>query len=131
MNITNTYIIELWGLVTHPNVVKLYELIEDNNKPNSSVSTQATIEEGSQNSAVNMQYPHDYLYLVIDFCDLGQIADWDNEKYEYACSQKVVDYVINANYKDKKFENEFEKIEYVAKYLFTGVLKGLEHLHSK
>ena len=43
--------IELWTQLNHPYIAKLYEMIDDDN--------------------------HDYLYLILEMADLGQIANWD------------------------------------------------------
>ena len=43
--------IEIWTVFNHPYIAKLYELIDDDN--------------------------HDYLYLILEIADHGQIAKWD------------------------------------------------------
>mmetsp|Transcript_43026 Transcript_43026/g.56936 ORF Transcript_43026/g.56936 Transcript_43026/m.56936 type:complete len:80 (-) Transcript_43026:707-946(-) len=43
--------IELWTQLNHPYIAKLYEMIDDDN--------------------------HDYLYLILEIADFGQIANWD------------------------------------------------------
>jgi len=43
--------IELWTQLNHPYIAKLYEMIDDDD--------------------------HDYLYLILEIADFGQIANWD------------------------------------------------------
>ena len=51
-NLDKVYMeIELWTQLNHPYIAKLYEMIDDDN--------------------------HDYLYLILEMADLGQIARWD------------------------------------------------------
>lgn len=97
--------INVWGRINSPNVVRLYELMEVND--------------------------HDYLYLVIEFCDLGQIGDWVNQDRLYKRSQKVYDYVLNEFFKDREFKDDNEKVELVAKHIFKDAITGLEYLHNK
>lgn len=49
--------IELWTLMNHPYIVKLYEMLDDDN--------------------------HDYLYLILEMADHGQIATWNFEIERY------------------------------------------------
>lgn len=50
--------IDIWTQLNHPYITKLYEMIDDDT--------------------------HDYLYLVLELADLGQIANWNfkTERYE-------------------------------------------------
>ena len=50
--------VENWASVHHPNIIKLYEIIDDDK--------------------------HDYLYVILELANMGQIAKWnpDNEQYE-------------------------------------------------
>lgn len=49
--------IDTWAGLLHPNIVRLYELIDSQE--------------------------HDYIYLVMEIIDSGQIASWDEEKLIY------------------------------------------------
>ena len=49
--------IEIWTTLNHPYIAKLYEMIDDDN--------------------------HDYLYLILELADHGQIAKWDFNKERY------------------------------------------------
>ena len=92
--------IEIWSHVYHQNIAKLFEFIEADG--------------------------HDYLYLIIELCDLGQISSWDFQNEVYARNEKIVDYLS----KDKEFTTESEKLEYVTKRIFKDVISGVEYLHS-
>lgn len=50
--------VENWATVHHPNIIKLYEIIDDDK--------------------------HDYIYVILELADMGQIAKWNpnNEQYE-------------------------------------------------
>jgi len=92
--------IDIWSRVHHQNVVKLFEFIEAKN--------------------------HDYLYLIIEYCDLGQISSWDFKEETYTRNQSIVDFLS----KDKEFSSESQKLEHVAKSIFKDVITGVEYLHS-
>ena len=49
--------VELWATLAHPNIIKMFEIID--------------AEE------------HDYLYIILELADLGQLAKWDFEKELY------------------------------------------------
>ena len=37
---------------------------------------------------------HDYLYIILELADLGQLAKWDFEKEIYIRNQKIIDSVL-------------------------------------
>ena len=55
--------VELWAQVAHPNIIKIYEIID--------------AEE------------HDYLYVILELADLGQLAKWDFEKEIYNRNESI------------------------------------------
>jgi serine/threonine protein kinase len=90
--------IELWTQLNHPYIAKLYEMIDDDN--------------------------HDYLYLILEMADLGQIANWDFQLERYVRNAKVYDFV--KNYLEELSEQplanlnsgRYPEVEQVAQYLF-------------
>jgi serine/threonine protein kinase len=61
--------IEIWTQLNHPYIAKLYELIDDDN--------------------------HDYLYLIIELANLGQIANWDFKQERYIRNETIFGFVTN------------------------------------
>ena len=59
--------IELWTQLNHPYIAKLYEMIDDDN--------------------------HDYLYLILEIADLGQIANWDFQQEKYVRNEQIFNFV--------------------------------------
>lgn len=88
----------------HPNIIKLYEIIEDNEK--------------------------DYIYLVIEFWHFGQISDWNSSQEKYIRNQALIDHLVETELGGEEFKNENEKLEKVAKVIFKGAFEGLRHLHE-
>jgi serine/threonine protein kinase len=97
--------IEIWSQIHHESIVKLFEMIES---------------EG-----------HDYLYLIIELCDLGQISKWDFRQEIYVRNAKIIEYYENNQLKDITYEDENQKTEAVAKIIFRDIVEGVAHLHSK
>lgn len=60
--------VELWAQISHPNIIKVFEIID--------------AEE------------HDYLYVILELADLGQLAKWDFEQEKYHLNDKVVEAVL-------------------------------------
>jgi serine/threonine protein kinase len=81
--------IYLMQKLSHPNIVKLYEIIE---APD-----------------------HDYLYMILEFCHFGQIADWSNSEEKYTRNQKLVDHLIETEFKGKVFDSDIQKLETIGK----------------
>lgn len=73
MHMINNYVkvqseIEIWTNLNHPYIAKLFEMIDDDQ--------------------------HDYIYLIIELADLGQIAVWNFKTERYEHNQKIVKFVI-------------------------------------
>lgn len=62
--------VETWAQVSHPNIIKIYEIID--------------AEE------------HDYLYIILELADMGQLAKWDFEKEVYNRNQQIFELVLEA-----------------------------------
>ena len=60
--------IEIWTQLNHPYIAKLFEMIDDER--------------------------HDYLYLIIELADCGQIANWNFKTELYERNQKVYQFVL-------------------------------------
>lgn len=61
--------VEVWAQCSHPNIIKMYEIID--------------AEE------------HDYLYLILELADFGQLARWDFEKEVYNRDDKIIASILN------------------------------------
>ena len=61
--------IEVWARVNHNNFIKFYELID--------------AEE------------HDYMYLILEIADMGQLAHWDYKIEKYVRNQGIYDLVLH------------------------------------
>ncbi len=59
--------IELWGRINHQYFIKFYELIDSDD--------------------------HDYLYLILELADLGQLATWDYKIEKYVRSKDIFEKV--------------------------------------
>ena len=96
--------IETWSKLTHKNIIRLYEIIDDPN--------------------------HDYLYLVMDLADLGQIADWQREEEKYKRNSAIFDWILTNKLSALKFTTEQEKVEEVSKLIFRDIVEALVYLHE-
>ena len=61
--------VEVWNKVSHENFTKIFEMIDS--------------EE------------HDYLYLILELADLGQLAQWDYKKELYILNDGIYQAVVN------------------------------------
>ena len=61
--------VEVWAQLAHPNIVKMYEIID--------------AEE------------HDYLYIILELADMGQLAKWDFEKEVYRRNEKIEAQIVS------------------------------------
>jgi len=96
--------IETWSKLDHKNIAKLYEIMDDPN--------------------------YDYLLLVMDLADLGQIADWQKESLKYKRNDNIVNWVLANRYSGVKFSSEQEKIEEIARFIFKQIVEGIYYLHE-
>lgn len=97
--------INIMGQVEHENIVKIYEMIEAQD--------------------------HDYLYIALELCHFGQIADYNIHNDEYVRNNGLVKYLTETLFGDVTFDTENDKVEHIAKYIFKRALHGLEYLHHK
>lgn len=73
MHMINNYVkvqseIEIWTTLNHPYIAKLFEMIDDEQ--------------------------HDYIYLIIELADMGQIAVWNFKTERYEHNQQIVKFVL-------------------------------------
>ena len=59
--------IEIWTQLNHPYIAKLYEMIDDES--------------------------HDYLYLILEYANMGQIATWNAKLGRYERSEAIFNFV--------------------------------------
>ena len=83
--------ISIWRQLCHPNVVRLYEILD-------------SAEE-------------DYMFLVIEYADCGQIMEWTTSQQRYLHSPALL----------AAFNNS---IEAAARFVFRQVAQALMYLHS-
>lgn len=60
--------IEVWARVNHVNFIKFYELIDADE--------------------------HDYMYLILEIADFGQLANWDYKIEKYVRNQNIYETVL-------------------------------------
>ena len=92
-------------MLDHKNLIKLYEIIDDPN--------------------------NDYLRLVMDLADLGQIANWNKEEQKYKRNEAVVAWVCANKLQKTTFANEQDTAEAVAKFVFGHIVESLVYLHDR
>ena len=94
--------IAIWRSLCHLNVIRLYEIIDV-----------AELE---------------YIYLVIEYADYGQIMQWDSSSQGYQLNPLILP-VLKA-----KFPEEFTKhndLEALGKLVLQQIITGIQYLHSK
>lgn len=100
--------IELWGKVNHAYFVKFYELIDAEER-------------------------HDYLYLILELADLGQLAHWDYKQELYIRNEAIFETVKAWLAQNGLLlpEAEVPVVEQVAKYIFRQLAEALLYLHEE
>ena len=68
--------VEFWGKLKHENIVKVFTWYEDYKTPDN-------------------PNPYDCMYLMMQFADLGQIMDFDEDTEVYSENPKVISYLTN------------------------------------
>ena len=110
-NLDKVYMeIEIWTGLNHPYIAKLYEMIDDDN--------------------------HDYLYLILEIADMGQIAKWNFEKERYEKNLQMYGFVktyleTHAGKSLSELNGEHSEEEQVAQYLFRQIAAAIFHLHEQ
>ena len=107
--------VEFWGKLKHDNIVKAFIWYQDRNPD---------------------QYErHEKMYLMLQFADMGQIADVNEETMEYVANPRMVDYLSKKLTEQDEFK-EFGSFcanmhERVAMFIFQQVANGLQYLHEE
>lgn len=63
-----------------------------------------------------------YIYVVGELCDLGQIMEWEELKNNYRRNPKVVDYISH--------KYGVDKIEDITRVVFLQAALGVQYMHS-
>lgn len=94
--------ISIWRRLCHRNVVRLYEIINVTS--------------------------FEHLYLVIEFCDKGQIMNWDRGQQRYSINQEIIPHLRSQH---SHLFASFTEREASCKIIFKHVCQGLQYLHSQ
>ena len=97
--------IEVWGRLNHSHFVKFYELIDADE--------------------------HDYMYLILELADLGQLAQWDYKIQKYVRNKKIFDTILAFLAENGAIQEGLSPVEQVARYLFRQLAVALVHLHDE
>ena len=99
--------VEIWARVSHPNICKMYEIID--------------AEE------------HDYLYIILELADQGQLAKWDFEKEIYHRNEKITENVLLRleQMGQRQSIDIMPENEQVARYIFYKLGQALIYLHEE
>jgi serine/threonine protein kinase len=97
--------IEIWGRINDIHFIKFYELIDTDE--------------------------HDYMYLILELADLGQLAHWDYKVEKYLRNQKIYDFVLALLGENEAIQEGVPEAEQVARFLFRQLAIALVHLHDE
>lgn len=97
--------IEIWTQLNHPYIAKLFEMIDDEQ--------------------------HDYLYLILELADMGQISNWNFKTERYERSQETYKFVVAHLEQHAGLKADQPQVEQVACYLFRQLIAAVIHLHTR
>ena len=72
--------VEFWGKLKHDNIVKVFIWHEDYSPE-----------------------PHDRMYLMMQYADMGEVASWSETEKRYVTNQRVVDHLTRKLTEDPEF----------------------------
>ncbi|EGR29084.1 hypothetical protein IMG5_163400 [Ichthyophthirius multifiliis] len=85
--------IDIWKFLNHNNICKLYQIIDD---------------------------PDDQqIHLIMQYCDLSQIMNWNEENLQYNPNTKMEQFIIQAY-----------NIQINSKIIFKQISQGVKYLHD-
>ena len=61
---------------------------------------------------------HDYLYLILELADLGQIASWDFKQERYIRNETIFNFIQSYLNQHQGNKASSPPVEQVAQYLF-------------
>ena len=117
--------VEIWAQISHPNIIKMFEIID--------------AEE------------HDYLYIILELADMGQLARWDFEAEVYERNQKIIDSCLSLLREKQqiapafepvegmpaeeveayKLQDKYAEIESAARFIFYQLTNAIIYLHEE
>jgi hypothetical protein len=74
--------IKIWGNLKHDNVIKSFIWMEDFSPKN----------------------PHDSMYLMMQFADMGEIASWKEAEHRYQVNEALMQYLENKLTEEEEFK---------------------------
>ena len=74
--------VTIWGKLSHVNVCKAFSLMEEFKVTDD---------------------PHPYMYLLMQFADLGEIASWDQATHKYIVNARLIDFLTKKLTEEEEF----------------------------
>ena len=97
--------VEIWARVNNCFCIKFYELIDADE--------------------------HDYMYLILEIADLGQLASWDYKQELYIRNPRIFEAVLAYLVANGLYIEGEADIEQVARYIFRQLAEALLYLHEE
>lgn len=94
--------INIWRQLNNENIIRLYEIIDDPT--------------------------HDYMYLILEYAESGQIMTWDSASQHYLYNDKVIQTL------QEKHPDTFRKFpihEAAAKIIFSQMIQAIKFMQSE
>ena len=93
--------VEFWGKLKHDNIVKVFIWHEDYSEE-----------------------PHDRMYLMMQYADMGEVASYSETEKKYIANQRIIDYLTRKMTDEPEFAQFgaadcLSMKERVARFIFT------------